>query len=65
MSRIPTASRQPSKILAIHPQICPKEADVIVLNTCVVRESAEQKAIGRLTILEKTERLRIRIWCSA
>jgi tRNA-2-methylthio-N6-dimethylallyladenosine synthase len=29
----------------------PKEADVIVLNTCVVRQSAEDKAIGRLTSL--------------
>ncbi len=31
----------------------PEEADVIVLNTCMVRESAEQKAIGRLTTLKK------------
>lgn len=29
----------------------PEEADVIVLNTCVVRQSAEDKAIGRLTSL--------------
>ena len=29
----------------------PKEADVIVLNTCVVRQSAEDKAIGRLSSL--------------
>ncbi|MHC1740292.1 MAG: tRNA (N6-isopentenyl adenosine(37)-C2)-methylthiotransferase MiaB [Anaerolineaceae bacterium] len=28
-----------------------EEADVIVLNTCVVRQSAEEKAIGRLTTL--------------
>ena len=28
-----------------------EEADVIVLNTCVVRQSAEDKAIGRLTSL--------------
>jgi tRNA-2-methylthio-N6-dimethylallyladenosine synthase len=30
----------------------PKEADVIVLNTCVVRQSAEDKAVGRLTSLK-------------
>jgi tRNA-2-methylthio-N6-dimethylallyladenosine synthase len=29
----------------------PEEADVIVLNTCVVRQSAEDKAMGRLTSL--------------
>ncbi len=29
-----------------------EEADVIVLNTCVVRKSAEDKAIGRLTSLK-------------
>jgi tRNA-2-methylthio-N6-dimethylallyladenosine synthase len=29
----------------------PEDADVIVLNTCVVRQSAEDKAIGRLTSL--------------
>src|SRR5216117_1244913 len=28
-----------------------EEADVIVLNTCVVRQSAEDKAIGRLSSL--------------
>ena len=28
-----------------------EEADVIVLNTCVVRQSAEDKAYGRLTSL--------------
>ena len=33
------------------PTKLPNQADVIVLNTCVVRESAEQKAIGRLTSL--------------
>jgi len=29
-----------------------KDADVIVLNTCVVRQSAEDKAVGRLTSLK-------------
>ena len=35
-----------------------EEADVIVLNTCVVRQSAEDKAYGRLTSLRplKTRR---------
>lgn len=31
----------------------PEQADVIVLNTCVVRQSAEDKAIGRLSSLKK------------
>ena len=35
------------------PTDLPEQADVIVLNTCVVRASAEQKAIGRLTSLKK------------
>jgi len=30
----------------------PQDADVIVLNTCVVRQSAEDKAIGRLSSLK-------------
>jgi len=30
----------------------PADADVIVLNTCVVRQSAEDKALGRLTSLK-------------
>ena len=38
--------------LGYSPTNLPKQADVIVLNTCVVRESAEQKAIGRLTSLK-------------
>ena len=29
-----------------------EKADVIVLNTCVVRQSAEDKAIGRITTLK-------------
>jgi len=35
-----------------------EEADVIVLNTCVVRQSAEEKAIGRLTTLLPVKRSR-------
>jgi tRNA-2-methylthio-N6-dimethylallyladenosine synthase len=30
----------------------PKEADVVVLNTCVVRQNAEDKAVGMLTSLK-------------
>jgi len=30
----------------------PGEADVLVLNTCVVRQSAEDKAVGHLTSLK-------------
>jgi tRNA-2-methylthio-N6-dimethylallyladenosine synthase len=37
--------------LGYEPTRQPKEADVIVLNTCVVRQSAEDKAIGRLSSL--------------
>jgi tRNA-2-methylthio-N6-dimethylallyladenosine synthase len=33
-----------------------EEADVIVLNTCVVRKSAEDKAIGRLTSLKSLKK---------
>jgi hypothetical protein len=33
------------------PRPAPEQADVIVLNTCVVRQSAEDKAYGRLTSL--------------
>ena len=35
-----------------------EKADVIVLNTCVVRQSAEEKAYGRLTTLWPTKRRR-------
>lgn len=37
--------------LGYSPTRDPKEADVIVLNTCVVRQSAEDKAVGRLSSL--------------
>ena len=37
--------------LGYEPTNSPTGADVIVLNTCVVRQSAENKAIGRLSSL--------------
>ncbi len=37
--------------LGYAPTRSPEEADIIVLNTCVVRQSAEDKAIGRLSSL--------------
>jgi tRNA-2-methylthio-N6-dimethylallyladenosine synthase len=36
----------------------PQEADLIVLNTCVVRQSAEDKVTGRLTSLQGLKRRR-------
>ena len=38
--------------LGYHDTPRPDEADVIVLNTCVVRQSAEEKAYGRLSSLQ-------------
>jgi len=38
--------------LGYRPVPRPEEADVIVLNTCVVRQSAENRAVGRLTSLK-------------
>ncbi len=37
--------------MGFEPSVTPDDADVIVLNTCVVRQSAEDKAIGRLSSL--------------
>jgi tRNA-2-methylthio-N6-dimethylallyladenosine synthase len=34
----------------------PKEADLVVLNTCVVRQNAEDKCVGRLTSLQGWKR---------
>jgi tRNA-2-methylthio-N6-dimethylallyladenosine synthase len=39
------------EVLGYNPTNNPQDADVIVLNTCVVRQSAEDKAIGRLSSL--------------
>ncbi len=38
--------------LGYHMTPMPAEADVLVLNTCVVRQSAEDKAVGRLSSLK-------------
>ncbi|MFZ3070398.1 MAG: tRNA (N6-isopentenyl adenosine(37)-C2)-methylthiotransferase MiaB [Anaerolineaceae bacterium] len=38
--------------LGYQPSSRPDQADVIVLNTCVVRQSAEEKALGRLSSLK-------------
>jgi tRNA-2-methylthio-N6-dimethylallyladenosine synthase len=42
--------------LGYNPASRPENADVIVLNTCVVRQSAEDKAIGRLTSLKSLKK---------
>ena len=34
----------------------PEDADLVVLNTCVVRQSAEDKVVGRLTSLQSLKR---------
>ena len=39
-----------------------EEADVIVLNTCVVRQSAEDKAYGRLNSLRPLKAATTRSW---
>ena len=42
--------------IGYQPVHLPQDADVIVLNTCVVRQSAEDKAIGRLTSLKAVKK---------
>jgi tRNA-2-methylthio-N6-dimethylallyladenosine synthase len=42
--------------LGYSPTKRPEDADVIVLNTCVVRQRAEDKAIGRLTSLKSLKK---------
>ena len=39
----------------------PEKADVIVLNTCVVRQSAEDKAYGRLNSLKSVKKQTIEL----
>ncbi|MDP6422932.1 MAG: tRNA (N6-isopentenyl adenosine(37)-C2)-methylthiotransferase MiaB [SAR202 cluster bacterium] len=38
--------------MGLDPKDAPKDADVIVLNSCVVRESAEDRVVGMLTSLK-------------
>jgi len=42
--------------LGYQPATRPEEADVIILNTCVVRQSAEDRAIGRLNSLKSLKK---------
>lgn len=44
--------------LGYHASSKAEEADVVVMNTCVVRQSAEDKAYGRLTSLNKIKKYR-------
>jgi len=44
--------------LGYEPASAAEEADVIVLNTCVVRQSAEDKAYGRLNALRPLKKQR-------
>ena len=45
-------------LLGFHQASRAEEADLILLNTCVVRQSAEDKAVGRLTSLQGLKRRR-------
>ena len=40
------------------------KADVVIYNTCAVRENAEQKVFGRLGILKAHQRRKEKIWLS-
>ena len=46
--RLESALRQ----MGLEPRPSPKEADVIVLNSCVVRQSAEDRVVGMMTSLK-------------
>ena len=41
------------------------EADVVLLNTCSVRDMAEQKALGKMGMLGRDREASGRRWCSA
>ncbi|MRR30797.1 tRNA (N6-isopentenyl adenosine(37)-C2)-methylthiotransferase MiaB, partial [bacterium] len=44
--------------LGYHSAPIAEDADVVVMNTCVVRQAAEDKAYGRLTSLNKIKKHR-------
>ena len=43
--------------MGLVPSISKDDADIIVLNTCVVRQNAEDKAVGTLTSLKPSKEL--------
>ena len=43
--------------MGLVPSASKEEADIVVLNTCVVRQNAEDKAVGTLTSLKPTKEL--------
>ena len=43
--------------MGLVPSTSKEEADIVVLNTCVVRQNAEDKAVGTLTSLKPTKEL--------
>lgn len=44
--------------MGLEPRTSPKEADVIVLNSCVVRQSAEDRVVGMMTSLKPLKQRR-------
>ena len=42
--------------MGLAPVSAPRDADVVVLNSCVVRQSAEEKVVGRLTSMKPLKR---------
>ena len=58
MSATRNRSRARCSIAAIEPAANEAEADVVLLNTCSVRDMAEQKALGKMGMLGKIARER-------